>query len=218
VFEEQWNLHNTGQGILTYADPNTGLQGWPNISVDADIDAPEAWDISQGDANVLIAVVDSGVDCLHGELAGKCSHEEDHVSPTVDSFGTPIPELIDRAGHGTHVAGTIAMATDNDSGGAGVGWNVSIGAFKVCYQKTLLGFPVGASCEDADIAAGLVAAADHGYHVINLSLGGDASATVQAAIDYASIGISACVLGQRPIMRCSVKSRGARGGLRFLRQ
>jgi thermitase len=185
VFDEQWNLHNTGQGIQTYVDPNTGAQSWPNSAADADIDAPEAWDVSQGDANVWIAVVDSGVDCGHGELVGKCMHEEDHVAATVDSFGTPIPEGVDRAGHGTHVAGTIAMATDNQNGGAGVGWNVSIGAFKVCYQEELLGLAFGSSCEDADIAAGIVAASDHGYHVINMSFGGGPSSTVQAAIDYA---------------------------------
>jgi thermitase len=185
LFSEQWNLHNTGAGIQTYVDPNTGVASWPVTRADADIDATEAWDVSQGSASIRIAVPDSGVDCDHGELAGKCIHQEDYVTASIDSFGTPIPEYVDRYGHGTHVAGTIAMATDNGSGGAGVGWNLSIGSFKVCYQEEFLGIPVGATCEDADIAAALVAIADHGYHVANMSFGGGHSATVQAAIDYA---------------------------------
>jgi len=186
VFSEQWNLHNTGGGIASYTDPDTGAVVWPLSRADADIDAPEAWDVSQGSADLWVAVPDSGVDCGHAELIDKCIHQEDHVAATVDSYGSPIPENTDRAGHGTHVAGTIAMATDNGIGGAGVGWNVSIGAFKVCYVETLLGFVIGSTCEDADIVSGIVAIADYGYHVINMSFGGPPSAAVASALDYAA--------------------------------
>ena len=186
VFDEQWNLHNTGAGIQTYADPDTGAQAYPMTRADADIDAPEAWDVSQGSPDVWVAVPDSGVACHHGDLVGKCMHEEDHVTPTVDSFGTPIPELVDRIGHGTHVAGTIAMATNNGDGAAGVGWNVSIGSFKVCYAEVILGLVLGSNCEDADIASAIVAITDYGYHVINMSFGGGPSAVVQSAVEYAA--------------------------------
>ena len=186
VFDEQWNLFNQGTALQTYTDPNTGLPVWQYTRANADISAPEAWDIDQGDASVWVAVVDSGVDCNHGDLVGKCVHNQDYVTPTVDSFGTPIPELIDRLGHGTHVAGTIGMRTDNGAGGAGVGWNTSIGSFKVCYAEVFLGFVIGSSCEEADIAEAITAAADLGFHVINMSFGqATPSMVVQSALNYA---------------------------------
>ncbi len=187
VFDEQWNLHNQGTALQTYVDPNTGEPAWQYARIGADIDAPEAWDMEQGDASIWVAVPDSGVDCNHGDLAGKCMHEEDHVTPTVDSFGNPIPDLIDQLGHGTHVAGTIAMTTNNGVGGAGVGWNTSIGSFKVCYMEQFVGIVVGSSCQDADIASAITRATDLGYHVINMSFGQTApSQVVQNALDYAT--------------------------------
>lgn len=187
VFDEQWNLHNQGSALQTYVDPETGLPGWQYTRRGADINATEAWDLEQGDANIWVAVPDSGVDCSHGDLVGKCMHEEDHVTPTVDSFGNPIPELIDQLGHGTHVAGTIAMQTDNGQGGAGVGWNTSIGSFKVCYMESFVGIAIGSSCQDADIASAITRATDLGYDVINMSFGQAApSQVVKDALDYAS--------------------------------
>ena len=187
VFDEQWTLHNQGTALQTYVDPATGLPGWQYTRLGADIDATEAWDIEKGDANVWVAVPDSGVDCNHGDLVGKCMHEEDHVTPTVDSFGNPIPDLVDQLGHGTHVAGTIAMQTNNGNGGAGVGWNTSIGSFKVCYMENFLDIIIGSSCQDADIASAITRATDLGYDVINMSFGQAApSQVVQNALDYAS--------------------------------
>jgi thermitase len=146
VFDEQWSLHNNGNGLQTYVDPATGVPEWNLTFLDSDIDAPEAWELSTGDSAVKVAVVDSGVECGHPDLAGKCIDNEDHVSVDFDSFGNPIPELIDQAGHGTDVASIIAMNTNNGQGGAGVGWNTSIGSFKVCYLEQIIpGFPVGSS-------------------------------------------------------------------------
>jgi subtilisin family serine protease len=114
-------------------------------------------------------------------------HNEDYVTPTVDSFGTPIPELTDRVGHGTHVAGTIAMETNNSDGGAGVGWHTSVGSFKVCYAEVFVGMILGSSCEDADIVTAITAAADLGFHVINMSFGQAApSMVVESALTYAA--------------------------------
>jgi thermitase len=186
VFDEQWSLHNQGTPLQTYVDPNTGESGWNHTRVDADIDAPEAWDIEQGSASVWVAVPDSGVDCNHGDLAGKCMHEEDHVTPSMDSFGNPIPEFVYQLGNGSHVAGTIAMTTNNGAGGAGIGWNTMIGSFKVCYMEQFVGVVVGSSCQDADIATAITHATDLGYSVINMSFGQAApSAVVQSAINYA---------------------------------
>jgi len=187
VIDEQWNLHNQGNALQTYTDPNTGQPGWQHTRIDADIDAPEAWDVDQGSPDIWVAIPDSGVDCNHGDLAGKCIDQEDFVTPTVDSFGNPIPELVDQLGHGTHVAGIIAMTTNNGDGGAGVGWNTSIGSFKVCYMEQFVGIVVGSSCQDADIASAVTRATDLGYHIINMSFGQAApSMVVQNALDYAS--------------------------------
>ena len=187
VFDEQWTLNNQGTALQTYVDPATGLPGWQYTRKNADINATEAWDIEKGDANIWVAVPDSGIDCNHGDLVGKCMHEEDHVTPTVDSYGNPIPELVDQLGHGTHVAGTIAMHTDNGNGGAGVGWNTSVGSFKVCYMENFLDIIIGSSCQDADIASAITRATDLGYDVINMSFGQTApSQAVQDALDYAT--------------------------------
>lgn len=187
VISEQWSLHNSGQTLTTHADPTTGESPYPYTAAGADINMPEAWDIEQGDASVLVAVPDSGVDCQHGDLVAKCVDNEDWVTRTVDPYGTPIPDLVDRIGHGTHVAGTIGMDTDNDAGGAGVGWNVRIGSFKVCYQVEYVGVILGSACEDADIAAAIGRAVFLGYDVINMSFGQAApSAVVEAALNDAA--------------------------------
>ena len=187
VFDEQWSLHNQGNPLQTYVDPNTGAPAWQHTWIDADIDATEAWDIEQGNPDIWVAIPDSGVDCLHGDLVGKCMHEEDHVTPTIDSFGNAIPDLVDQLGHGTHVAGIVAMTTNNGQGGAGIGWNTSIGSFKVCYIEQFVGVVIGSSCQDADIASAITRATDLGYDVINMSFGQAApSLVVQNALDYAS--------------------------------
>ena len=117
---------------------------------------------------------------------GKCQHNEDFVTATFDSFGNPIPDLVDQLGHGTHVAGTIAMQTDNGIGGAGVGWQTSIGSFKVCYAEMFVGILLGSTCQDADIVAAIDRIIELGYHVINMSFGGPPSQAVEDAMDRAS--------------------------------
>jgi thermitase len=186
VFDEQWNLHNHGQGLKAFVDGNTGLPGWTYTRRDADIDAIEAWDIEKGSPDIWVAVPDSGVACDHGDLVGKCRHNEDFVSAEFDSFGTPIPELVDQLGHGTHVAGTIGMQTNNGDGGSGVGWHTSIGSFKVCYAEIFVGIVVGSSCQDADIVAAIDRIIELGYHVINMSFAGPASQAIEDAMNRAS--------------------------------
>ena len=186
VFDEQWNLHNVGQALQTYTDPNTGGLVWPVIRTDADIDMVEAWDVTQGSLNVLVAVLDSGVDCDHPDLDAKCVDNEDYVSITFNSFGDLIPELTDVIGHGTHVAGIFGMETNNGGGGAGIGWATRFGSFKVCYAETILGIVIGSNCLDSDIVDGINRVIELGtYHVMNMSFGGGPSPAVESALTAA---------------------------------
>lgn len=202
-FEQQWALNNTGQLLI---NPETGAFdsfGEP----DADIDAPEAWDISTGSAAVKIAILDTGVDCRtaarpDGSLefqaaTGKCIEEVSFVEAYSNT-------LDDVAAHGSHVAGIAAAATDNDIGVAGVGWDSSVGSLKACYEYWYdllppLGYYVIVGiCPVSSSAAALTYAADNSYHVANMSYASDVvdefgeptglagySATEAAAVDYA---------------------------------
>jgi subtilisin family serine protease len=102
-FARLWGLNNTGQTV-------NGEAG----TADADIDAPEAWDLTRGDPDVIIAVIDTGADLDHPDL-------EDNILPRGAEdwdFGDPndsVPEDVNSVSHGTHVSGTIA-AVDNAEG------------------------------------------------------------------------------------------------------
>jgi len=174
-FEEQWGLNNTGQEHTTFDLLGNPIQvtGTP----DADVDAPEGWDISTGDPAVKIAVLDTGIDCYSIEHAGKCVEEISFVgdfSPYLDDPG-------DYMAHGTSVAGIAAVHTNNGIGIAGVGWNSSLGNLKACFQYVYYPYPdilpeyyeyVGV-CPVSSSAEAIVYAADNGYHVINMSYGSD---------------------------------------------
>lgn len=168
LFDEQWGLNNTGQALI---DPNTGtptLSGTP----DADIDAPEAWDIYNGDASIKIGIIDTGVDCNAVDLAGKCVEQANFVSDFTSTTE-------DEVSHGTHVAGIVAANTDNNKGTAGVGWNSSIGNLKACYPYLIdllppFGFYVTVGvCPISASAEAITYAADNGYHVVNMSYQSD---------------------------------------------
>jgi subtilisin family serine protease len=130
---------------------------------------PEAWDVSIGSEDLVLAIVDSGVAAIP-ELAGRLLPGRDIVNGDNDAT--------DDLGHGTEVASVAAASTNNHSGMAGVAW-----AGKILPVKVLDKDGKGT---DAGIAAGITWAADHGADVINLSLGAPAySATLRAAVDYA---------------------------------
>ncbi|MFN8458957.1 MAG: S8 family peptidase [Anaerolineae bacterium] len=139
-YSAQWNLKNVGQ--------TGGL-------VDADIDAPEAWDIHTGSNNTTIAIVDTGVDLDHPDLQAKIVAGYDFVN------NDAVPD--DDAGHGTHVAGIAAAIGNNGIGVAGVSWGAKIMPVKVLNASgngTTLG-----------VAKGIDFAVANGAKVINLSLG-----------------------------------------------
>jgi len=167
-FTEQWGLDNSGQ-LLT--DPLFGLQTLSG-SPDADIDAPEGWDIETGDATVKIAVLDAGIDCDSVELAGKCIEQVSFVS----DYSATLQDIV---AHGTHVAGIAGARTNNGIGVAGVGWESSLGNLKTCYEYAIDLYPpleiytyVGV-CPVSASAQAITYAADHGYHVVNMSYGSD---------------------------------------------
>ncbi|QSV65196.1 MAG: S8 family serine peptidase [Dolichospermum sp. DL01] len=124
-FPKLWGLHNTGQN-----------GGTP----DADIDAPEAWDIQKGNPNLVIGVIDSGVDYNHpdlvgniwtnpGEIAGDGIDNDnngyiDDIRGWDFAYNDNNPSDVD--GHGTHVSGTIAGKGNNGVGVTGVAWNAKI--------------------------------------------------------------------------------------------
>lgn len=121
----QWGLHNYGQ--------EGGTPG-------ADVHAPQAWDLTTGSANVAVAVIDSGIDYTHPDLApniwtnageipgnridddGNGYVDDVHGWNAVDNNGDPM----DHMGHGTHCAGTIGALGNNGMGVAGINWSVRI--------------------------------------------------------------------------------------------
>ncbi len=133
------------------------------------IQAPKAWDVTQGLSTVKIAICDTGIDQNHEDLAAKIvANNNFTTSSTVD----------DLYGHGTHVAGIAAAITNNGVGVAGVGFNSSLMNVKV-LDDTGSGYY-------SWIANGIIWAANNGAKVINMSLGGTSSSTtLQNAVNYA---------------------------------
>jgi subtilisin family serine protease len=132
-FSSLWGLHNTGQTV-------NGTTGTP----DADIDVPEAWDISTGTSTVVVAVIDSGVAYNHPDLQSNIwtnpgeipnnGIDDDNNGFVDDYYGWDFfSEDNDPLGldeHGTYVAGIIGAVGNNNNGVCGVNWNVKIIALR----------------------------------------------------------------------------------------
>jgi subtilisin family serine protease len=134
--------------------------------------APEAWALSTGQG-VLIAVLDTGTDYNHPDLSGKVRTD------IAWNFVNNNNDARDNNGHGTHVSGIAAAATNNSRGVAGMGWDASILPLKVLDS--------GGNGRTDQLISAIYYAADHGARVINMSLGGPYSclSDLQAAVDYA---------------------------------
>ena len=132
--------------------------------------AKDGWDITTGDSSIVLAILDTGLDSDHAEFISK-------IFPGYD-FVNDDPEPYDDNGHGTHVSGIAAAATNNSIGIAGVDWQTKIMPLKVLNEQgTGTAFNV---CE------GIYWAADFGAKVINLSLGSYSySPSYVDAINYA---------------------------------
>ncbi len=138
------------------------------------IKADEAWAISTGSADIVVAVIDDAVQTTHPDLVNKIVAAIDVANN--DNDPNP-PNVIDFS-HGTHCAGLIAAQTNNGVGNASIGYNVSLMAIKAAEDSN----PEGIS----DGYAGIVYAADNGADVLSLSWGGpDSYQVLQNLINYA---------------------------------
>lgn len=180
--------------------PQWGLYNESGIR--ADIHAPEAWSLSTGSPNIVIAVIDTGVDYTHPDLSSKIwsnpretpgnGIDDDHNGYIDDTRGwdfvnwdnDPMDDNVDPYGfemkifHGTFSSGIAAAATYNQIGMAGVAWQCPILPIKVMSD-------IGEGLE-SDVAAGVVYATDMGAKVLNMSLAGtDDVPVLKDAVDYA---------------------------------
>ncbi len=142
-FDRQWGLHQDVSNLI-------GLE-------DADIDAPEAWNVQTGSANVVVAVLDTGVDVEHEDLEFRLwenpgeienNNDDDDGNELEDDFHgwnfVDDTEELDVEGaaqsgafasHGTHIAGIIGADTDNNIGVAGVDWSAPLMILKVLDEE-----------------------------------------------------------------------------------
>ncbi len=171
-----WGLDNTGQ-LIKKSDKDPGYTG----TAEADIDALEAWNLTQGDSDVVVAVVDTGVSHDHPDLAPNIWANEkergDSSRAGVDDDGNGFIDDLrgwdfvdndndprDLGGHGTHVAGTIAADGNNATGITGVSWNSKIMPVRVIGPGKI-------DVRSNRIVEGFEYAADNGADVVNASLG-----------------------------------------------
>jgi hypothetical protein len=120
------------------------------------IESADAWDLTTGSASVTIAIIDTGIDGGHPDLAGKIVAGRD----VIDNDSNPH----DLNGHGTHVAGIAAALSNNGIGVAGLDWQAQIMPIRALDEK--------GSGTTATITSGVNWASDHGADILNLSLGG----------------------------------------------
>jgi hypothetical protein len=157
-----WGLNNTGQN-----------GGTP----DADIDAPEAWDVLNDAGKIVVALLDTGIRYTHEDLAANV-----WVNPADGGHGfnafTGTNDVNDDNGHGTLIAGTLGAVGNNGKGIVGVAWNVQMMACK-CLDSS-------ASGSDSTVLACIDYARTNGARIINASLDSPGSSlAVSNAIEAA---------------------------------
>jgi thermitase len=176
-----FSLSSMESDMITFAEVDWAVSGMavPNDPDFSDattsygfdhVQASEAWEITTGAQEIIIAVVDSGVKLDHPEFAGRLVGGYDFINED--------DQPDDDQGHGTHVAGVIAAALNNGQGVAGICPNCRIMPVKVLNENNIGSW--------SSLAQGILFAVDRGARVINLSLGANApSETLASAVAYA---------------------------------
>jgi subtilisin family serine protease len=143
----------------------TLLEWWAKLE-----NFPQAWRITRGDG-AKVGVIDSGVDASHPDLAGKISYAND-----LDGDPGEGSAIVDRSGHGTHVAGLACAVTNNGIGLAGAGYDC-----RLLIEKSDL--------TEASVSRAIIDATNHGAQAINMSFGTEGSAAapqqLRDAVRYA---------------------------------
>ncbi|TFG47893.1 MAG: hypothetical protein E4H40_05630, partial [Candidatus Brocadiia bacterium] len=184
----QWALKNVGQDY-----PDSGRFSLSPGKMDSDIDAEKAWDHVTGDANVVVAVIDTGVDYNHRDLNGNMWTNEPELNGIVGvdddgngyiddiygfDFANKDSDPIDDRGHGTHCAGIIGSRGDNGFDTTGVSWNSKIMAVKF--------LSVAGSGTSGDAVEAIYYAVNNGADVLSNSWGGSFPASLlENAVAYA---------------------------------
>ncbi|MBX3120119.1 MAG: S8 family serine peptidase [Fimbriimonadaceae bacterium] len=137
------------------------------------IQAPQAWDILTGDNTIICAIVDTGIDTDHPDLAPNRVLGYNSVTNTTEAAGGIVE---DDNGHGTHCAGDAAAIGNNGIGVSGVGWN-----FKIMGIKATSG---GGGASMASLTGGAQWAIDNGAKVVSVSFTGVDSPAVQTTGAY----------------------------------
>ena len=168
-----WGLHNTGQ---------------TNGTPDADIDAPEAWDVLTSASNIVVAVLDTGIRRTHEDLASNIWVNPIDGGPGFNALtGTNNPN--DDEGHGTLVSGILGAVGNNGKGVVGVAWRVQIMAGK-CLDSHGTGTV-------SSVIACIDYARTNGARIINASLDSPAyseawSNAIYSAREAGILFVSAC--------------------------
>lgn len=137
---------------------------------DAKTQAPAAWGITTGSADVTVAVLDSGVASTQPDLSGVIVPGWNVLTGTADTTDT--------YGHGTSVSGVAVASSNNAQGVAAYCWTCKLMPVKVSTSST---------ANYSDIAKGITWAVDHGARVLNISIAGTtASSTLTSAVSYAT--------------------------------
>jgi thermitase len=132
------------------------------------VKAFDAWNLTKGSSNAVVAVIDTGLRTTHEDILGK-------IAPGGYNFSERNENLADSNGHGTHCAGIVAATTNNALGVASAGYSARVLPLKI--------FPNATS---ANSAAAIIAAADRGARIISMSYGGPSrSQAEQDAVNYA---------------------------------
>jgi subtilisin family serine protease len=150
-----WALRNTGQAVFSSSySPNAGTAG-------DDLNVEKAWEHVTDCSGVVVAVLDSGVNYGHEDLAANMwGGAPRHGADFVDNDDDPM----DENGHGTHVAGIIGASGNNSTGISGVCWKASLMAVRV--------LDAAGEGTTASLTQGVNFAVSHGAKVINMSIGG----------------------------------------------